>query len=147
MNSVYSAFASHPIVVHHRPTRLFRTRAFRSFGRVARRSRQITTVMKTTNPRVSYTRIELAEKLNGRMAMVGYLAGSGCELVTGNNYVDQTLTTWPFVFVLAAVLGFATFKTRGIDMEEKKPFTSDLELLNGRLAMMGMLAKFSYDLF
>jgi hypothetical protein len=94
-----------------------------------------------------YTRFELAEKLNGRMAMTGYLAGSGYELVTDTNYIDQAHTTWPFVVVLTAVLGFATLKTRGLDVVEDRPFTTNLELLNGRLAMLGMLAKFSYDLF
>jgi hypothetical protein len=103
--------------------------------------------MKTTSGNSRYTRFELAEKLNGRMAMTGYLAGSGYELVTDTNYIDQAHTTWPFVVVLAAVLGFATLKTRGLDVVEDKPFTTNLELLNGRLAMLGMLAKFSYDLF
>lgn len=47
---------------------------------------------------------------------------------------------------MAAVLGFATLKTRGLDVAEDKPFTTNLELLNGRLAMLGLLAKFNYDL-
>lgn len=63
------------------------------------RSRRVTTVMKTTPDHSRYTRFELAEKLNGRMAMTGYLAGSGYELVTGTNYVDQAHTTWPLCWV------------------------------------------------
>jgi hypothetical protein len=148
MNSSYSTFASHPIIVADRRARLVRT------ARPMVRSRRVTTTFATNKTNTvatpgnsRYTRFELAEKLNGRMAMVGYLAGSGYELVTGTNYVDQAHTTWPFVVVLAAVLGFATLKTRGLDVVEDKPFTTDLELLNGRLAMLGMLAKFSYDLF
>lgn len=149
MNSSYSTFASHPIIVADRRARLVRSQA-----RPTVRSRRVTTTFATNKTNTvatpgnsRYTRFELAEKLNGRMAMVGYLAGSGYELVTGTNYVDQAHTTWPFVVVLAAVLGFATLKTRGLDVVEDKPFTFDLELLNGRLAMLGMLAKFSYDLF
>lgn len=148
MNSSYSTFASHPIIVADRRARLVRK------ARPTVRSRRVTTTFATiktntvaTPGNSRYTRFELAEKLNGRMAMVGYLAGSGYELVTGTNYVDQAHTTWSFVVVLAAVVGFATLKTRGLDVVEDKPFTFDLELLNGRLAMLGMLAKFSYDLF
>lgn len=148
MNSSYSTFASHPIIVADRRARLVRK------ARPTVRSRRVTTTFATNKTNTvatpgnsRYTRFELAEKLNGRMAMVGYLAGSGYELVTGTNYVDQAHTTWPFVVVLAAALGFATLKTRGLDVVEDKPFTFDLELLNGRLAMLGMLAKFSYDLF
>ena len=143
MNSSYSTFASRPIVAADRRARLVR---FRSQVRPMVRSRQTPTVMKAAPGNSRYTRFELAEKLNGRMAMAGYLAGSGYELVTGTNYVDQAHTTWPFVIVLAAVLGFATLKTRGLDVVEDKPFTTNLELLNGRLAMLGLLAKFSYDL-
>ena len=150
MNSSYSTFASHPIVAADRRARLVR---FRSQVRPMVRSRRVTTTLATnktntmaTSGNSRYTRFELAEKLNGRMAMTGYLAGSGYELVTGTNYVDQAHTTWPFVIVLAAVLGFATLKTRGLDVVEEKPFTTNLELLNGRLAMLGLLAKFSYDL-
>ena len=107
------------------------------------RSPRVVTTMGTT---VRYSRAAVAEKLNGRMAMVGYLAGSGCELVNGTNYVEQLQDTWPSVFVLAAVLGVATLKTRGLEVLEEKPFTSNLELLNGRLAMMGVLAKFAFDI-
>lgn len=137
MNSSYSTFASHPIIAADRRVR-----------RVVR-MRPVPTTAATKKIRTvpQYTRFEMAEKLNGRMAMTGYLAGSGYELVTDTNYIDQAHTTWPFVVVLTAVLGFATLKTRGLDVVEDRPFTTNLELLNGRLAMLGMLAKFSYDLF
>ena len=91
-------------------------------------------------------RMTVAEKLNGRMAMVGYLAGGGYEIVTGMNYIDQLRTSWAFVVILAAVLGIATLYTRDITVSDEKPFTPNQELLNGRLAMLGMLAKFAYDI-
>lgn len=89
---------------------------------------------------------QIAEKLNGRMAMVGFLTGSSRELVEGVNYIDQLQTTWPSVVMLTTMLTYATITTRNLDVIEEKPFTTDLELLNGRLAMLGVFIKFVYDL-
>ena len=86
-----------------------------------------------------------AEKLNGRLAMLGFLAGSGYEYVSGVNYIDQLPTTWPFVVLMTAVISFATLKTRNLEVIEKVPFTTNLELLNGRMAMFGIMCKFIYD--
>ena len=86
-----------------------------------------------------------AEKLNGRLAMLGFLSGSGLEEASGMNYLEQAETTWPFVVFMVAVIGFATLKTRNLDVVEKAPFTTNLELLNGRMAMLGLLCKFVYD--
>ena len=90
-------------------------------------------------------RMVVAEKLNGRMAMLGYLAGSGYESMTGMNYLDQVQTTYPFVIGMGMVIGYATLKTRNLEVVEQTPFTTTLELLNGRMAMMGILAKLVYD--
>ena len=90
-------------------------------------------------------RNKVAEKLNGRLAMLGFIAGSGNEIVNGVNYIDQLESSWPYVLGMSLVIGFATLKTRDIDVSEKAPFTTPLETLNGRLAMMGILAKFIYD--
>ena len=86
-----------------------------------------------------------AEKLNGRLAMLGFLAGSGYEYVSGVNYIDQLPTSWPFVVLMTAVISFATLKTRHLEVIEKVPFTTNLELLNGRMAMFGIMCKFIYD--
>lgn len=89
--------------------------------------------------------VSTAEKLNGRLAMLGFLAGSGYEYVSGVNYIDQLPTTWPFVVLMTTVISFATLKTRNLDVMEKVPFTTNLELLNGRMAMFGIMCKFIYD--
>ena len=89
------------------------------------------------------SRMVVAEKLNGRLAMLGYLAGSGYENVTGMNYIDQIHRTYPFVIAISLVIGFATLKTR--DIKEDAPFTTTLEMLNGCMAMMGVFAKLIYD--
>lgn len=87
----------------------------------------------------------VAEKLNGRLAMLGFLAGSGYELVSGMNYIDQVQDTWPYLGVLVGIITFATLRTRNLDVVEEAPFTTNLELLNGRMAMIGVLCKFIYD--
>lgn len=87
----------------------------------------------------------VAEKLNGRLAMLGFLAGSGYELVYGMNYIEQIKDTWPYLGILVSIVTFATLKTRNLDVVEKLPFTTNLELLNGRMAMIGVLCKFIYD--
>ena len=112
--------------------------------RTTSRSRVVTrcakpVILPQTNVRV------VAEKLNGRLAMLGFLAGSGYETITGMNYIDQAHETWPFVVFMSAAIGFATFKTRNLEVVEELPFTTNLELLNGRMAMMGILAKLVYD--
>lgn len=88
---------------------------------------------------------QTAEKLNGRLAMLGFLSGSGFEYVTGINYLDQVHMTWPYLMVMVGVISFATLKTRNLEVVEEAPFTTNLELLNGRMAMMGLLCKFIYD--
>jgi hypothetical protein len=102
-------------------------------------SSNLNDVMPTKN--ISQT----AEKLNGRLAMLGFLSGSGFEYVTGMNYIDQVQTTWPYLVVMVGVVSFATLKTRNLEVVEEAPFTTNLELLNGRMAMMGLLCKFIYD--
>ena len=88
---------------------------------------------------------KLAEKLNGRLAMLGFVSGSGYELVSGMNYLDQLKDTWPYAICLIGIVTFATLKTRNLEVIEERPFTTGLELLNGRMAMFGLLCKFIND--
>lgn len=89
----------------------------------------------------------LAERLNGRLAMLGFVSGSGYESITGQNYVEQLTINWPYVLALSVIVGYASFASRYVSVIEKKPFTSNLEILNGRLAMMGILLKLIYDVY
>ena len=91
-------------------------------------------------------RITLAERLNGRLAMLGFVSGTGNELITQMSYTDQLTTNWLVVVALSGFIGFATLKTRNVEiMDDKKPFTSDIEVLNGRMAMLGILMKLFYE--
>lgn len=87
-----------------------------------------------------------AEKLNGRLAMIGFVSGSGCESITGLNYIEQAQEHWPWVVGLSTILGYASLKTQHIDVIDTKPFTKSQEFLNGRLAMLGLLCKIGYDI-
>lgn len=99
---------------------------------------------KSTTPLTD--RVGFAERLNGRLAMLGFVSGTGNELISHMSYTDQLITHWPFVVALSGVVGFATLKTRGVELvDEQKPFTTDIEVLNGRLAMMGILMKLLYE--
>ena len=94
---------------------------------------------------VSRSRLEIAETLNSRMAMLGVTCGSVTEYTTHKNYLDQVQITYPYVVVMGLLIGYATFKTMSISTEENRPFTMGIEMLNGRVAMMGVLAKILYD--
>lgn len=98
-----------------------------------------------SQPMMSVRPVQIAEKLNGRLAMVGFTFGSSREFVEGVNYIDQAQMHWSSILILSTVLGFASMKTINLDVVENKPFTTDLEQLNGRLAMLGVLTKFVYD--
>lgn len=112
----------------------------------ARRTRVTKPISKRVRSMLpSNNRMVVAEKLNGRLAMLGFLAGSGYESYTGLNYVEQVATTYPYVIVLTAIIGLATLKTSNLELLERRPFTTNLEILNGRMAMMGLLSKFIYD--
>ena len=93
----------------------------------------------TTKKTSLVNRKVLAERLNGRLAMLGFVSGTGYELVTGKNYVEQFVDNWPYV------MAYGTFTSRLLDDENGKPFTKNQEVLNSSLAMMGIFMKFVYD--
>eukprot|EP01023_Acetabularia_acetabulum_P006224 TRINITY_DN125_c0_g2_i1.p1 TRINITY_DN125_c0_g2~~TRINITY_DN125_c0_g2_i1.p1 ORF type:complete len:317 (-),score=90.35 TRINITY_DN125_c0_g2_i1:464-1342(-) len=83
------------------------------------------------------------ETINGRLAMLGFISALGAEAGSGQSIADQ-LAAAP----LPIAITFATFVTasiipivKGTDEEATLgPFTPQAEVLNGRLAMVGMLA-------
>lgn len=100
-------------------------------------------VVKKVVPR---TRLQVAETLNGRLAMLGVVSGNVVEYTTHATYLEQMETNAPYVVLLSALIGYATLRTMYLDMEESRPFTTNIETLNGRMAMMGILAKLVYEL-
>ncbi|ESQ47576.1 hypothetical protein EUTSA_v10021557mg [Eutrema salsugineum] len=85
------------------------------------------------------------ERINGRLAMVGFVAALAVELSKGENVLTQISdggVSW--FLVTTAIFTFASFVPllKGITAESKSKglFTSDAELLNGRFAMLGLVA-------
>ena len=91
-------------------------------------------------------RWSIAERMNARVAMLGYVCGSIKEYTSGQNYIEQFQDNYMLVIATTVLVAYSTFVTKDVDVvEEEKPFTSNIELLNGRMVMMGMLLKFMYD--
>ena len=95
---------------------------------------------------------ERTETINGRAAMVGFLAAVGAELATQDSIFKQLgeggLGGMLFVFAAVSAASFApifngrsaqeTF-LKGRIPDEFGPFNAQAEMLNGRAAMMGLL--------
>merc|ERR1719181_66909 len=87
------------------------------------------------------------EVFNGRLAMVGFVAGVGAELATGESTVSQfSAHTGSFVFA-AALFTLVSIIPRLQGENTAKPeskeggmWTASTEMLNGRAAMIGMAA-------
>tara|TARA_Y100000389_G_scaffold124965_1_gene122309 strand:- start:1931 stop:2353 length:423 start_codon:yes stop_codon:yes gene_type:complete len=95
---------------------------------------------------VKKNRWNVAEQMNSRLAMLGYVCGSIQEKISGHNYIEQLRDNYVLVLATSLLVAFSTIITKDIELEqEKKPFTSDIELLNGRMVMIGILLKFIYD--
>lgn len=94
-------------------------------------------VPKSTKPMYTFS-----ERLNGRLAMIGVLAG----MASPDSYAQQIEDNWGSVLSTVAIVSYASFVTRFGDIENsEKPFTESVETLNGRVAMSGFAMKMAYD--
>ncbi|PSC70183.1 Carotene biosynthesis-related CBR [Micractinium conductrix] len=81
------------------------------------------------------------ELINGRLAMVAFVAALGAELSSGQSVVSQAsaepaaIALAGLVFVTASLIPLATSAKRTFG-----PFTPAAEMLNGRAAMLGFAA-------
>ncbi|KAK9083670.1 hypothetical protein Scep_030141 [Stephania cephalantha] len=85
------------------------------------------------------------ERINGRLAMVGFVAAMAAEVVRGEDVAAQLANGGVTWFVgTTAVLTLASLVPllRGVSVEAKSGglMTSDAELWNGRFAMLGLVA-------
>ena len=79
------------------------------------------------------------EIINGRLAMLGFVAALGAELASGKSVVAQMSMDQPqilFHFALFAAASLIPIM-KGAKEEEFGPFSPKAELLNGRAAMIG----------
>ncbi|KAI3947041.1 hypothetical protein MKW92_046252 [Papaver armeniacum] len=85
------------------------------------------------------------ERINGRLAMIGFVAAMGVELARGTDVAAQlTDGGLPWFIGTSVVLSLASLipLSKGISVESKSDgvMTSKAELWNGRFAMLGLVA-------
>nr|ABU98941.1 early light-induced protein 4 [Rhododendron catawbiense] len=85
------------------------------------------------------------ERINGRLAMVGFVAAIAVELSKGEDVFAQISNGGiPWFLLTTGVLSVASLipLSSGVSVESRsKPFwSSDAEMLNGRFAMLGLVA-------
>eukprot|EP00798_Chlamydomonas_sp_ICE-L_P025048 gene25048-biopygen19498 len=87
------------------------------------------------------------EIINGRLAMVGFVAALGAELSSGQSVLRQigdepTLINITFLLFIAASL---IPLTKSKKPEAYGPFTPNAELINGRAAMIGFASLIVFE--
>ncbi|CAH9104077.1 unnamed protein product [Cuscuta europaea] len=85
------------------------------------------------------------ERINGRLAMVGFVSAIGVELANGGDLFNQIANGGDALFIGTSVL--LTFASlipllQGVTAESKSKgfFSADAEIWNGRFAMVGLVA-------
>jgi len=84
------------------------------------------------------------EVINSRLAMLGFIAAIAAEAATGKNVIQQVqLAPVPIAITFALIIvGSLVPIVRGVPRKGNSVFTSEAELWNGRLAMLGIAALF-----
>ncbi|KAI3692080.1 hypothetical protein L6452_31889 [Arctium lappa] len=85
------------------------------------------------------------ERINGRLAMIGFVSAMAVELTSGQDVLTQISNGGVAVFVgTSVVLTLASlvplFKGVSVQSKSNGIMSSDAELWNGRVAMLGLVA-------
>ena len=84
------------------------------------------------------------EAINGRLAMLGFVAAVGCKLFTGQSIGQQAFASFGNVLLIVMLVSAGTLAPmlRGYvkNTESFGPLTPEAEQLNGRAAMLGYAA-------
>lgn len=85
------------------------------------------------------------ERINGRLAMVGFVSALGVELARGDDVVAQLMNGGlPWFVGTTVLLSIASLVPlfKGVTVQSRSDglMTSDAELWNGRFAMLGLVA-------
>ena len=87
------------------------------------------------------------ELMNGRLAMLGFVAAAGAEISTGETVAQQFADAPTAVLMTVALFVAASLKvfTTNTVSDPIGPFTKEKELLNGRAAMVGMACLLGFE--
>ncbi|RHN81944.1 putative chlorophyll A-B binding protein [Medicago truncatula] len=85
------------------------------------------------------------ERINGRLAMIGFVAAMGVEIAKGQGLFDQISGGGiPWFLGTSVLLSLASlipfFQGVSVESKSKGVMSSDAELWNGRIAMLGLIA-------
>ena len=85
------------------------------------------------------------ETINGRLAMLGFVSAVGVEIASGRDLFSQLATGGVPLFLGSAVLlsvasVIPMFKGVSKESKSKAIWSSEAEMLNGRYAMIGLVA-------
>ena len=85
------------------------------------------------------------ERINGRLAMIGFVAAMVVELSSGEDVFAQISNGGiPWFLGTSIVLSLASliplFKGISVESKSEGVMTSDAEMWNGRFAMLGLVA-------
>lgn len=88
------------------------------------------------------TFLQKAEKINGRCAMIGFTSALAEELITGHSLTEQFMDNIPLLVITSGLVTLGTASNPNDEGIIRGQFKPDVEELNGRLAMIGMVSLF-----
>ncbi|KAH0457791.1 hypothetical protein IEQ34_013106 [Dendrobium chrysotoxum] len=130
--------------LHHRSTAAGGGRTFQCQAKMGSTSAHMQAKGKTFWDALSFSGPG-PERINGRLAMVGFVSAMAVELARGEDLAAQLANGGVFWFAgAAALLSVASLVPlfRGVDAPDRSnaPMTADAEIWNGRFAMLGLVA-------
>ena len=87
------------------------------------------------------------ELMNGRLAMVAFVAAAGAEISSGETVAQQFADAPAAVILTISMIIFGSLISYQANTEPSPvgPFTKEKELLNGRAAMVGMACLLGFE--
>ncbi len=111
------------------------------------KSRTVRTVVRATNESSRFTKIDrpndflaVAERVNGRAAMIGFTSAVVDEVMTGNSISTQFHDNVGLSIAVASLVFLGTAANPEDEGYVQGPWKPETELVNGRLAMIGIVS-------
>ena len=111
------------------------------------KSRTVRTVVRATNEGSRFAKIDrpndflaVAERVNGRAAMIGFTSAVVDEIMTGNPISAQFHDNIGLSIAVASLVFLGTAANPEDEGYVQGPWKPETELVNGRLAMIGIVS-------